>query len=207
MHTNSSSNSTPQPRWPTLAYLMLYTLAIRLIPFALSRFGFRLDTDITVYPWNFSPLLAVCLYGGAFFPRRPTALWMPIVLTAVGDVAILALTGRVDMVSIPVSVTVALSAACTSLLGRRLRVNRRWLRMIGAGLLGNAVFFLVTNLASWVCYDSFPKTPLGLLECYAAGLLYLRNMMLGTAVFGGILFSPLGVRETSRRAFAEPIPT
>ena len=36
----------------TATRIFAYTLAVRMIPYVLSRFGFQLDTDISIYPWN-----------------------------------------------------------------------------------------------------------------------------------------------------------
>ena len=188
---------TPQarhPRWPVVLTLFAYTLAVRMIPYVLSRFGFQLDTDISIYPWNFTPFFAVCLFAGARFKSRAAALLLPVGLTLFGDVLILAITRRPEMVSWPVSLSVCAASMVSVALGFWLRRSPRLSLGILAGAAGAAVFFLVTNFAVWAVYETYPHTPEGLLTCYLAGLPYLRNAVISTAVFGAVLFSPLGMK-------------
>ena len=68
-------------------------------------------------------------------------------------------------------------------------------RVLAATLTGAVIFFLVTNFGSWLAFDTFPKTGAGLLACYAAGVPYFINSLLGDVFYSAVLF--LGV------AFAE----
>jgi len=65
---------------------------------------------------------------------------------------------------------------------------------------GSAWFFVVSNFGVWLG-GAYPATPAGLVDCYVRALPFWRNMLLGDAVFGLLLF---GAYEwLSRRAVAE----
>ncbi|SFH67825.1 DUF6580 family putative transport protein [Planctomicrobium piriforme] len=187
-------------RWPVIAFLFAYTLSIRLLPFVLSRFGLPLDMSVSIYPWNFSPLIPLCLFGGAFYSSPRTAIWLPVSMMFLGDVAILAVTGRPDLISVPVSLSVYVATAICAALGLLLKTSQSPARLVAIGAVSCVLFFLITNTVVWQAYPTYPDTPAGLLACYAAGLPFLRNTVLSTILFGAVLFSPLSVRAAVRSA-------
>lgn len=197
-----------QPRWTFLAFIASYMLLMRLSPYILSSSGWQLDPSIAAYPWNFSPVFAVCLFGGVHFDKRWLAIVLPLGTMLVSDLGIWALTGRADWAFYPSQFVVYGSLVACVLVGRTVRENRTLLRIGGAGFLGCTIFFILTNLAHWAMMDTYPKTPGGLLACYIAAIPYYRNSLLGTAFFGFALFSPLGLSERSsillRQKLSEP---
>ena len=60
--------------------LAVYTLAMRLMPWALSHFGVAIDPEHTFYPWNFSPMSAFCLFGAAYYGRKYLAFLLPVLI-------------------------------------------------------------------------------------------------------------------------------
>lgn len=73
-----------------------------------------------------------------------------------------------------------------------------------ASLLGSGLFFLVTNFGVWVCLETYPKTSAGLMECYGAGLPFLRNGLLGDLFYAGLLFGGLHLAERRFLSLREP---
>ncbi len=195
---------TSQPRWSVYWTLFVYTLAIRLAPYAMMRLGIAIDPQSTAYPWNFSPALAFGLYGAAVLPRRSAGLLAPVAVYLASDLGIWLLTGRADWAFYPYQPAVygalMLCAAC----GWLLREDRTWAGVFGCALLAPVLFFLVTNFATWLGSGLFPQTFSGLVACYAAGLAHHRNLLVSTLLFSGLLFSPLGVRSTARQTASEP---
>lgn len=49
---------------------------------------------------------------------------------------------------------------------------------------GSILFFLITNFGVWSGSGLYTKDFIGLLSCYAAGLPFLVNFILGTVLFG-----------------------
>ena len=183
------------PRRSALATACLYTLAIRLAPYALRRAGIDIDPTLMTWPWNFSPALAVCLYGGATLASRTASLLMPLGLYLASDLGIWALTQRVDWAFYPAQWAVYGALLLCAAGGWTLRRSHRWPRVFSVAMLATWGFFLLTNFTCWLGNENYPQTPAGLVACYAAGLLHQRNLVVATVVFSGILFSPLGVRE------------
>jgi len=66
-----------KPRLSVILALLAVGLAARLIPYVLAQFGMALEPGNTTYPWNFSPFLPICLFGGAMFARTRTAYLVP----------------------------------------------------------------------------------------------------------------------------------
>ena len=85
--------------------------------------------------------------------------------------------------------------ALTVCLGFKVRRQPRASRIVIASVLSSTVFFLVTNLSAWACLDTYPKNANGLLECYVAGLPFLRNGLLGDLLYAGVLFGGLALAE------------
>ena len=76
--------------------IVTFAIAMRVIPYVLQGLGVTATTDSLFYPWNLSPLTAVCLFGGAFFAElKRLAFGVPLVVLALSDVAIGLLMGDV----------------------------------------------------------------------------------------------------------------
>jgi hypothetical protein len=60
------------------------------------------------------------------------------------------------------------------------------------------LFFLVTNFAVWLYSPWYEKSIPGLLYCYALGLPFLRNMLLGDVAYTAVLMSALKIPALMR---------
>ena len=189
--TEQNFLTTQQPRGPIIGLIFGYMLLVRLFPYVLYKFGMQLDPNISYYPWNFSPVFAVCLFGGAVFRDRRLAVMLPLGIFLLSDLGVWALTGRVDWAFYPWQFAVYLCVGLCVALGFLLKHKRSVLKIAGTGFAGSTVFFLITNLAVWGLGDTYPRTPEGLVACYVAAIPYYRNSLLGTAFFASILFSPV----------------
>jgi len=61
-------------------------------------------------------------------------------------------------------------------------------KVIGGSLGASTIFFLLSNFGVWASTDAYPVTPAGLLTCYAAGLPFLLNQVLGDLFYSLLLF-------------------
>ena len=57
-----------------------------------------------------------------------------------------------------------------------------------ASLSASVVFFLVSNFGVWASGTMYPNTFSGLMICYAAGLPFLKNTLIGDMAYSGALF-------------------
>ena len=134
--------------------------------------------------WNIAPVAAMALLGGMYLGRR-YALWVPLAVLAVTDVVLNVQMGY-PMIYWPRAFDYA-AFLLVGLLGlwareRKLRVK------IGAAVATPFLFFLISNFAVWLFGLSlanapYAKTFYGLVECYTAGLLFLRGTVIGDWLF------------------------
>lgn len=207
-----------QPRLATLAALTGYALFCKLLPYILFQFGVSIDPERTAYPWNFSPVPAICLFTGAFFKDVRWALGVPLAAWFLGDLGILALVSRqygfeegLKMAFYPDQIFVYLGFAIVVGCGMLIRAMQQrmatkelklsesgtyWPAVFGAGLLGSTIFFVLTNFTVWLFGEGaiYPLTAEGLLACYIKALPFYRNFAVATAGFSLVLFSTIGTR-------------
>lgn len=191
-----------QPRFWFLIAITLYAVIVRLIPYVLSHFGMEIHPETTTYPWNFSPLPALCLFCGACFTQVRWAFAVPLLTYAVGDLGILLLTGDPNMAFYGSMFSVYLGNMLIVAIGLLLRHRRSVWSVGAAGLGAGAMFFLLTNFCVWAfeSWHPFPRTPSGLLACYTFALPFFRNYLIGLAVFLPLFFSPIALARREQEA-------
>lgn len=196
----------PQPKLQFLVCLLVYTLFVRLLPYVLMNCDIKTDPTVLYYPWNFSPLTAVCLFGGAFLADRRMSFLIPLATLFISDLGILAITGRMEwafptgrwaFTYISFSLAAALGLLLRSAKQRGLRI-----RAIASGIAFEVAFFAASNYLVWVTTKSAPEpmyanSLAGLYECYLVGLPFFGKSLLGTTAFTLMLFSPLGIRAAT----------
>ena len=134
---------------------------------------------IAPHPWNFTPVGAMALFGGALLRNKGMAFALPLVALFAGDLFI-----GFHRLMPAVYASFLVSVAIGFLLRRR----RTVLRVGGAALLGAVQFFLVTNFANWAILNTYPKTAAGLVACYVAGIPFFRNTLAGDFFYCVLLF-------------------
>lgn len=197
-------------RFGLLIGLLVYTVAMRWMPYILQNCDVKLDPSITLYPWSFSPLVAVCLLSGATARNTGWGLVLPLLALFIGDVGIGILSGHWEWAFPPESWW--LTYGCYSVavwLGLRLRqqgAKHRLVTAVGMGLLFEVAYFVVSNFAVWCFSVAYPNHPdyihysfswRGLLDCFVLALPFFRWSPISTAFFTLLVFGPLGAFATS----------
>ncbi len=185
-----------QPRGSAIALLVLVALACRLIPYTLHQMGIPIDTEVAVYPWNFSPILPFCLYAAASFASRITAFLAPVGIYLAGDLGIWLLTGRVDWALYAGQPALYLSLLLVVASGLLLRSERSWSRIAAAGFGSAVIFYLVSNFGVWAFGGgrAYALNFTGLIDCYLKAIPFFRNTLISMLVFLPLLFSPIALR-------------
>lgn len=175
----------------------------------LSLIGLAVISRLLPHPHNFTPVGAIALFGAAYFPRKWMALLIPFAAMWLSD---LFLNNITYARMFPEyyngfqwfgSVWVYGAFLLIGLLGMATLHKVNAPRVVGSALGASVLFFAVTNFAVWVGSAMYPKTIAGLMACYAAGIPFFGNTLLGDLVYCGVLF---GVFEWVKRrspAFAE----
>ncbi len=142
-------------------------------------------TRLLPHPPNFTPILAIALFGGAQFESRAAAFAVPLLAMFLGDFGLELAYGTGFHALLPI---VYAAMAGGVLIGFPLRGRVR-MGTIVAGAVASAVcFYLTTNFAVWLAWDMYPKSGPGLLACYAAALPFFRNSLASTVLYGVALF-------------------
>ena len=154
------------------------------------------------HPPNFTPVLAVALFGGAMLPRRMG--WaVPLLALVASDVA---LGYRFSWMN---AVVYACFLAAVGI-GWWLRRRRTWGRTLAAALAGSVLFYAVTNFAVWLAPPfMYEHTAAGLLRCYTLALPFFRNSLAGDLYWTAALFGLHDLAQAwanARRAQTVPGP-
>ncbi len=158
------------PRFWALASLTLAVAMTRVIP----------------HPWNFTPVGALCLFGGAYFTRKWAAFGVPLAALFLSDL-VLAVT-HYNLRSLLAMPSVYVSFALIVCLGMLLRGRQRLLSVAAAAVAAALLHYLVTNFAFWALENFYPHTWEGLIACFAASVPYLQNMLCANLIYCGLLF-------------------
>jgi hypothetical protein len=163
---------------------MKFRIALALILVAaLSR--------LVPHPHNFTAIGAMALFGAAYFDKKWMALLIPFAALFLSNLFINNVIygslydGFVWLGSLWIYVAFALVIA----VGRwMLHEHVRPINIVTASLTASVVFFIVSNFSSWLEIPAYPKTVAGLWTCYAAGVPFFGNTVLGDLFFSGVLF-------------------
>lgn len=144
-----------------------------------------------VMPPNFSAAYALVFCAGVYFPGR-LAWWLPMTTLFVTDVVMNVFYYQVP----PVDDRMAgnyLAYAAIIFFGQRFRPQAAWLKLLAGGLLGAALFYLVTNTVSWMMDPAYPKTFFGWIQALTVGTPgwphtweFFRNTLLSGGLFTGL---------------------
>jgi hypothetical protein len=136
--------------------------------------------------WCFTPTAAVAVFGGYCFSRVAVAALLPITVLAISDTLLPAHQSMLLMVL--VYVTLSVPVLFGRMLARKVHDrNATWCWVL-CGLGSGVLFYLVTNFGVWLLIDSYAKSWSGLIQCYDAGIPFLRWMVLGDVFYLGIIF-------------------
>ena len=135
-----------RPRtWFVLAFVA-YALVIRLVPYFLPRIGVEVPLDRMVYPWNFSPMMALCLFAGAHCTRRELACLGPLLIMLVSDALIGLISGSIHNAFYQHTVIVYGAFAACTCFGFLLREQRSAWKIGGSALSAQILFLSLIHI-------------------------------------------------------------
>jgi hypothetical protein len=162
---------------------------------------------------NFSPLAAILLCSAAYLPRRF------ILLVGLGPLlaADLILNAHYQQPLIDTGIfSRYFCFGLILLLGCLVRKQHahKVLFLFGATLLGSALFYLITNTATWVSTTAYAKTLPGWWQALTTGepgfpptLLFFRNTLLSDLFFTALFVITQASFSQARSSIAEESPT
>ncbi len=142
---------------------------------------------------NFSPIGAVSLFGAALFKDKWKAFLVPISATWASDLFLNNIIYSKYFSEFTWfykgSQWQFLSYILVILLGLSLFKNKFNLSRLGIGTLSSiGIFYIVSNFGVWVSGLMYTKDLSGLLNCYIAGIPFLKGTALGNLFYVPILF-------------------
>jgi len=140
---------------------------------------------------NFSPLGAIGLFGAAHFKRKWQAILIPTAATWLSDLFI---NNVIYAQYYPEFTwfypgffwqygTYLIIIVAGIFILRKVTVKT----VLTGALVSSAIFFTITNFSCWPG-SSYPQNFGGLLECYAAGIPFLKGTLLGDLFYSAVLF-------------------
>ena len=151
-------------------------------------------------PWNFSAAYAFAFCAGVYFPRK-NSWWLPVLVLLATDIALNFYyqhkypNDNVWSLSNLANLAFNYGAyAALIFLGRRFKPQSSFILLLGGGILGAILFYLITNTASWFFNPfhnpEYAKTFSGWLLALTKGIggypstwEFFRNTLLSGGIF------------------------
>ena len=135
-------------------------------------------TRIFPHPPNFTPILALAIFGGAYFPNKIAALTLPVIAMFLSDLIL----GFHSQMYVVYGTIVILS-----FLGNIIK-TKNIKNLVISGLAGSLFFFIITNFSVWISGSLYPLTFDGLIQCYIMAIPFFHNTLISTLLFISVLF-------------------
>ena len=155
---------------------------------------FAVFTRWVPHPPNFTPIIAMGLFGGAYLKDRRIALIIPLLAMIAADM-FLGFHGTM--------LWVYGSLIFITMMGMLLKNRTTLINCTAATMGGSLLFFLLTNLGVWISSGFYPKSATGLLTCYSMALPFFGNTLAGAVFYSAVMF--IGY-EQIRKYFQIAIP-
>jgi len=121
---------------------------------------------------NVTPITAMALFSGVYFTNKKYAFIVPIAAMLISDIFI-------GFYSI--SIFVYLAFILVGYIG--IKSKKISIKTI---LISSISFFVITNFGVWLL--AYPKTAVGLMECYTLAIPFFRNSLIGDFFFSGVMY-------------------
>jgi len=140
------------------------------------------------HPYNFSPVAAMALFGGAYFKNRIQAFLIPLSAMWLSDFFLnYAYFGK-PVLFYPGSALVYLSFVLIVLIGKTLLRNYGLMRLAGSSVAASVLFYIITNAGVWFFSGMYPLSYTGGLACYTAALPFFGTTLAGDLIYTFTVF-------------------
>ena len=139
---------------------------------------FAVISRLIPHPPNFTPIIAMGLFGGVYLKDYRLALLIPLCGMFFSDL-ILGFHGVLPWVY--------LSLGLITFMGTRLKNKMNIINGTGSILAGSLLFFLVSNFGVWFIGGYEQSIP-GLITCYIMAIPFFHNTLISSAVYGVFMF-------------------
>tara|TARA_B100000315_G_C14489527_1_gene546895 strand:- start:154 stop:669 length:516 start_codon:yes stop_codon:yes gene_type:complete len=151
-------------------------------------------TRLIPHPPNFTPIIAMGIFGSAYIQNRSLAVLIPISAMFLSDL-FLGFHATIYWVYG--------SLLLVSILGMILVNKVNIGKCVAAALSGSFLFFIITNFGVWLSSGYYSNNLDGLLTCYTLALPFLGNTLIGTLFYTIVMFAGY---ELVQRNWVESFP-
>ena len=184
----------------------------------LSAIAYRIVTGLFAQPGsigllNFAPLAAIALCAAAYFPAK-YKFTVPMIALLISDV-VLNIHYGFSLLS-PFVLSHYLGFALVGCLGLLLQNRRSMKTLLPASIAGSLIFYIVTNLVSWLFDPGYVKNFTGLVQALTVGLpaysstptwIFFRNSLLSDLFFTLLFVACMNFgRRTERSRTGAVVP-
>lgn len=163
-------------RFGVITLIVLFAALSRLIP----------------HPSNFAPIGAVALFGAAYYSKRYLAFAIPIFSMWVSDLIInnVVYSAYFDhfVWFYRGSVFTYGAFVLIVIMGMFSLKTIQVSNLAYSALAASVIFFIISNFGVWLSSGMYPHTFGGLTACYAAGIPFFHNAILGDVIYTGAMF-------------------
>jgi len=159
---------------------------------------------------NVSALESLALFGGAYFTLKRFAFIVPLAAYMISDFVINNTTARIyfpkheGLVFFSNYMLYTLAGIVLVVIFGKFVMKNINLKTGIAGILGATfLFWLVSNIGSFISNPMYTKDIAGLAMCYTAAIPFLVKSLVGNFIFGGVLF---GSYEWLRNQYPTLLP-
>ncbi|MCH7945550.1 MAG: hypothetical protein IIC73_05990 [Armatimonadetes bacterium] len=142
-------------------------------------------------PYNFAPVGALGLFAGAYAKTKWS--WaFPLLALLIADLFI----GFYSPITM---LAVYGGFAVSGLLGRRFLSKSAAAPRVGMCAVGSAVaFFVISNFGVWLA-GGYPRSVLGIVECYTLAIPFFHRTLAGDLFFSAVLFGAFALASNRVR--------
>ena len=144
---------------------------------------------------NFTPIESIALFGGVYLASKRLSFLLPIVAIYFSDLILNNTLYRIYFPDTEGIVWISsymiwtfIAVIGIVLFGQILKNRLKPYTIIGFSFLSSILFFIVSNFGAWAGSLIYPKSILGLMECYTAAIPFFINSLLSNVVFTIALF-------------------
>ncbi len=154
------------------------------------------------HPPNVTPMIAIALLASHAFKNKWIAILIPLVGMWISDLIInnYLYAGYYDKFVFFSSGSLWIygSILFTVLIGKVLIKHIKLSTVFLSSLSASFLFFVVTNFGVWFSNMMYPKSLLGLIECYTLAIPFFGNALIGDIVYSVVLFTSYSLVFSNR---------
>ena len=160
---------------------------------------------------NFAPLAAIALCGAVYFPTK-LKFALPLAALFLSDI-VLNMHYNAPLL-VPEIVCRYLALGLVGWLGLAVANNPSWKTLLPASLAGSTLFYVITNVFSWLSEPGYVKNFAGFIQALTIGLpqysatptwMFFRNSVVSDLLFTGLFVLCMNFVHRSERARATSV--